>query len=240
MHWMWIWIWMCPTNIPATLVDQALGSHLEIWVTPGQQMMAKCSDWWCRPNQDWSHINVRHIQGVWQPSYAVDVYMDAICAGATPSFEHRFRRDCYFWWFLCCRNLLIHHRWLCRLRWRICWCWGMSFQPMKGQCWHPGQVHERCGAVSWVWLPVAGARAPFRMWNIADDTRPVGIDGSSLRKALNVAPVLLTADGIVPFNTPMRILCCAASGLMRYVCACRVGVRAAISCYPCRHDGVTG
>ena len=68
-----------------------------------------------------------------------------------------------------------------------------------------------------MWLPVAGARAPFRIWNIADDTRPVGIDGSSLRKALNVAPVLLTADGIVPFNTPMRILCCAASGLMRYV-----------------------
>ena len=45
-----------------------------------------------------------------------------------------------------------------------------------------------------MWLPVAGARAPFRMWNIADDTRPVGIDGSSLRKALNVAPVLLTVD----------------------------------------------
>jgi hypothetical protein len=38
-----------------------------------------------------------------------------------------------------------------------------------------------------------------------------------LRKALDVAPVSLTADGIVPFNTPMRILCCAASGLMRYV-----------------------
>jgi hypothetical protein len=54
-----------------------LGSRLEIWVTPGQQMMVKCSDWGCRPNQDWSHINVRHIQGVWQPSYAVDVHMDA-------------------------------------------------------------------------------------------------------------------------------------------------------------------
>jgi hypothetical protein len=27
-----------------------------------------------------------------------------------------------------------------------------------------------------------------------------------LRKALNVASVLLTADGVVPFHTPMRIL----------------------------------
>jgi hypothetical protein len=26
------------------LIDQALGSRLEIWVTPGQQMMVKCSD----------------------------------------------------------------------------------------------------------------------------------------------------------------------------------------------------
>jgi hypothetical protein len=53
-----------------------LGSYLEIWVIPGQQMMVKCSDWGCRPNQDWSHINVRHMQGVWQLSYAVDVIMD--------------------------------------------------------------------------------------------------------------------------------------------------------------------
>ena len=53
---------------------------------------------------------------------------------------------------------------------------------------------------------VAGATAPFRRWNTAEDTRPVGIDGSSLRKALNVVLVLLTADGVVPFHTPMRIL----------------------------------
>ena len=63
----------------------------------------------------------------------------------------------------------------------------------------------------------AGATAPFGRWNIAEETRPVGMDGSSLRKACDVAPVSLTADGIVPFNTPMRILCCAMSGLMRYV-----------------------
>ncbi len=64
---------------------------------------------------------------------------------------------------------------------------------------------------------VAGATAPFGRWNTVEDMRPVGMDGSSFRKALNVAPVSLTADGIVPFNTPMRILCCAASGSMRYV-----------------------
>jgi hypothetical protein len=67
---------MRPYNIMAALIDQGLGSHLEIWVTPGQQIMVKCGDWGCRPNQDWSHINVRHMQGVWQPSYAVDVHMD--------------------------------------------------------------------------------------------------------------------------------------------------------------------
>jgi phage-related protein len=77
LHMLWMWIWMCPYNNTAALIDQALGSHLEIWVTPGQQMMVKCSDWGCRPNQNWSHINVRHMQGVWQPSYAVDVHMDA-------------------------------------------------------------------------------------------------------------------------------------------------------------------
>ena len=76
LHMLWMWIWMCPYNIMAALIDQALGSHLEIWVIPGQQMMVKYSDWGCRPNQDWSHIYVRHMQGVWQPSYALDVNMD--------------------------------------------------------------------------------------------------------------------------------------------------------------------
>ena len=76
MQWMWIWMRHNTNNIPAAHADQALGCHLEIWVTPGQQMMVKCSDWGCRPNQDWSHINVRHMQGVWQLSYAVDVNMD--------------------------------------------------------------------------------------------------------------------------------------------------------------------
>ncbi len=61
---------------------------------------------------------------------------------------------------------------------------------------------------------VAGAMVPFGRWKTTEDTHPVRIDGSSLRKVLNVAPVSLTADGMVPFNTLVRILCCAASGLM--------------------------
>jgi hypothetical protein len=35
---------MRPNNIPAAFADKALGSYLEIWVTPGQQMMVQCSD----------------------------------------------------------------------------------------------------------------------------------------------------------------------------------------------------
>ncbi len=61
---------------------------------------------------------------------------------------------------------------------------------------------------------VAGAMAPFGRWKTVVDTRLVGIDGSFLRKALDVAPVLLTADGMVPFNTPVRVAFCVASGLM--------------------------
>ncbi len=53
---------------------------------------------------------------------------------------------------------------------------------------------------------VAGAMAQFGRWNTAEITRPVGRDGSDVRKALDVAPVLLTANGIVPFNMPMCIL----------------------------------
>jgi hypothetical protein len=62
---LWFWIWMCPYNITASLIDQALGSHLEIWVIPGQQMMVQCSVWGCRPNQNWSHINI-NVRHIWQ------------------------------------------------------------------------------------------------------------------------------------------------------------------------------
>ncbi len=55
-------------------------------------------------------------------------------------------------------------------------------------------------------MVVAGATALFGRWNTAEDPHPVGRAGSDMRKALDGAPVLLTADGIVLFNTPMRIL----------------------------------
>ncbi len=61
---------------------------------------------------------------------------------------------------------------------------------------------------------VAGATAPFGRWNIAEDMCSVGRDGSDVRKALDVAPVLLTADGIVPLNMPMRMLFWAMRGSM--------------------------
>jgi hypothetical protein len=44
LHMQWMRIWMRPNNIPAAPADKALGIHLEIWVTPGQQMMVKCGD----------------------------------------------------------------------------------------------------------------------------------------------------------------------------------------------------
>jgi hypothetical protein len=43
--------------------------------------------WGCRPTQSGSHIHIIHIQGVWQPSYAVDGHME-------PSLLH-FHGRCY-------------------------------------------------------------------------------------------------------------------------------------------------
>jgi len=83
--WMPVKNQIIPYNITAPIIDQAFGSHQEFWVTPGQQMMVKCGDWGCGPNQDWSHINVKPMQGVWQPSYAVDVHMDATLQHYSPS-----------------------------------------------------------------------------------------------------------------------------------------------------------
>ncbi len=64
-------------------------------------------------------------------------------------------------------------------------------------------------------MGVAGVTALFGRWNTAEDTCQVGRDGSDVRKALDMAPVLLTVDGIVQLNTLMRMLFWAMSGLMR-------------------------
>jgi hypothetical protein len=41
-------------------------------------------------------------------------------------------------------------------------------------------------------------------WNTTSDQIPVGIDWADGRRAYDVAPVLLMADGIVSLRTPSR------------------------------------
>ena len=64
-------------------------------------------------------------------------------------------------------------------------------------------------------MVVAGATAPSGRWNTAVETRPVCVDGSNLRKALNMVLVLLTSDGMVPFRTPVCMWLRAVRGLMQ-------------------------
>ena len=53
---------------------------------------------------------------------------------------------------------------------------------------------------------VAGAMVPSGRCNTAVDTRPVDRDESDVREAVDVAPVSLTADGIVRSMCPCA--CC--------------------------------
>ena len=53
---------------------------------------------------------------------------------------------------------------------------------------------------------VAGAMVPSSKCNTAVDRRPVDRDESDVREALDVAPVSLTADGIVRSMCPWA--CC--------------------------------
>ncbi len=57
-------------------------------------------------------------------------------------------------------------------------------------------------------------------WNTTLDRIPVGIDGADGRKACNVAPVLLTADGIVPLRTPSHSVVVKEVGL-QMACCCK-------------------
>jgi hypothetical protein len=43
---------------------------------------------------------------------------------------------------------------------------------------------------------------PLGRWNTNLDGIPVGIDGADGRRACNVTPVSLTADGIIALRTP--------------------------------------
>ncbi len=48
----------------------------------------------------------------------------------------------------------------------------------------------------------AAAVVPLGRWKTTLDQIPVGIDGADRRRACNVMPVLLMADGIIPLRTP--------------------------------------
>ena len=76
LYMLWMCIWMSPHHVMVAHADLAFGILREIWATPRQYVMVKCSDWGCTPNPYSSHINAIYIKGVWQPLYAVDVHMD--------------------------------------------------------------------------------------------------------------------------------------------------------------------
>ena len=52
---------------------------------------------------------------------------------------------------------------------------------------------------------VALALVPSGRWNILVDVLPVAMCGSVIVPTLEVAPLLATADGMVPLSTPCRI-----------------------------------
>ena len=85
LHMQWMCIWMGPYNITAALVDPVFGSHLEFCLTPWQQKMVKCSDWSCISNQDWSHINLKHM--IWMGPYNI----------TAPLVDQAFRSHREFW-----------------------------------------------------------------------------------------------------------------------------------------------
>ena len=64
-------------------------------------------------------------------------------------------------------------------------------------------------------MVVAEATTLSGRWNTAVETHPVCKDGFDLRKALDIAPVLLTADGIVTCRTLVCIWLRAVRGLMQ-------------------------
>jgi hypothetical protein len=61
---------------------------------------------------------------------------------------------------------------------------------------------------------------PLGRWNTTLDGIPVEIDGADGRRACNVAPVLLMADGIVPLRTPSRSVVVKGVGL-QMACCCK-------------------
>jgi hypothetical protein len=77
IHMLWMGILMRHYAITTTLVGLDLGCMLENRVTAGLLTILLCSGWGSRPTWNGSHIHFKHMQGVWQHSYAVDGQMDA-------------------------------------------------------------------------------------------------------------------------------------------------------------------
>ncbi len=65
-----------------------------------------------------------------------------------------------------------------------------------------------------LWILVASAVSPLGRWNTAVEIVFVGIDGAEGRKAWEVAPVLLTAEG----TDPLRMAIQSVSGDARMNC----------------------
>ena len=75
LHMLWMGIWCHILPITTTWVVPDLGSLLKLWFTAGLQLTPLCSGWGSNPTWNGSHISSQHMQGGWQPSYAVDGHM---------------------------------------------------------------------------------------------------------------------------------------------------------------------
>jgi hypothetical protein len=64
------------TQSPPLSLIKPLEDKLEFWVTARPHPVGLCSIWGYWPTPNRSHINAIHMQGGWEPSYAVDGHMD--------------------------------------------------------------------------------------------------------------------------------------------------------------------
>ncbi len=71
--WMDIWLHIHIITTTDTLPD--LWELAEILTDANVQTMPLCFDWGCRTFQTASHVHVRHIWEVWEPSQVVDGHM---------------------------------------------------------------------------------------------------------------------------------------------------------------------
>jgi hypothetical protein len=77
----WMCLWMCSYQDTASLIYQVFWIFLRILGSARQQTTLSWSDWGSTLIHNYTHFNIKHILGVWQPSYAVDVPMDVFLPG---------------------------------------------------------------------------------------------------------------------------------------------------------------